>query len=145
MSDTNSALIDVAVTLTVSSHEAYQAWVDPLIAAQWWGGWPAGKAPEMTFEAHPGGNWRFAMAFDDQEQWVGGKVLSLDPGKQVVLDFAWEGAEEPMTPVTLSFRDLPEGGSTLTLHHDQSAGGNACADGWNWSLGCLREYFAART
>lgn len=142
MSD-KSAIIEVGFELPVSAARAYQAWTRAEEVRQWWGGWPADQAPEMTFEARPGGDWRFAMRFEQGTQWVSGQVTRLEPGSRLEFTFAWEGADFGPTPVVVSFGDLPGGASRIELSHDQSAGGIACAEGWSWSLEGLRDWLSA--
>ena len=136
----SEALIRVSVDVRGDVATVWHAWTDPAIVAQWWGGWAAGAAPEMVFEARIGGQWRFAMDFDGQVQWVGGHITQLERPGLLGLTFAWEGADAPATPLKVALSAGKPGYTKVELVHDQSLGGNACADGWNWSLACLRAF-----
>lgn len=137
-------VIRVSVELAASAERVFQAWTDPDQVRQWWGGWALDTAPDMLFEPRVGGTWRFAMAFDGRTSWVTGIVTELDPGRRLRFTFAWEGGEALPTPVLLEFQGLEGGGSRLRLTHDQSTGGSACAEGWNWSLGCLADHLGGQ-
>ena len=137
---TDNTLISMRRALPASAARAFAAWTDADVVRQWWGGWEAGTAPAMTSDLRVGGAWRFAMNFDGKTQWVSGTYLEVDEAaKRVVFDFTWEGGEQPKTPVTLVFVDQADGTCELQLDHDQSAGGNACEEGWGWSIGCLAD------
>lgn len=122
----------------------FEAWTRPELIARWWGGWPAGEAPEMVAEPQVGGRWRFAMCFDDGTVWMSGRYLELVPPERLSFSFAWDGQETPETPVTIHLDDLGDGRTRLTLLHDQSLGGNACVEGWNAQLGPLADFVAAQ-
>ena len=143
MSD-NSAIIEVQIDLPGTAEAAFLAWTNASEVQRWWGGWPDGEAPEMQFDAKPGGKWRFAMCLGEATQWVSGEVIDVDAPRTLRFSFAWEGDPAPETPVVLGFEDLPEGGARLTLKHDQSLGGNACEEGWSWSLNCLKDHLLAQ-
>lgn len=131
-------LIRVSLVVPASRSVVWQAWTDPQWVAQWWGGWPAGEAPAMTFEPEVGGSWRFAMKLEGGVQWVGGRVTQLEAPGLLGLTFAWEGSENPATPVKIALVEEGAGQTRVELVHDQSLGGNACAEGWSWSLACLK-------
>lgn len=137
------AQIHVAIEVQSDLDTVWSAWTDPAIVARWWGGWLPGKAPAMTFESELGGAWRFAMELESHVQWVGGHVTQLERPHQLGLTFAWEGADAPATPVKLAFSEPHPGRVRIELIHDQSLGGNACADGWSWSLACLKAHLEA--
>jgi len=143
MSDT-SDIIEVQLELPGGAEAAFHAWTNAEEVRKWWGGWPAGGAPEMRFDAEQGGAWRFAMCLGETTQWVFGEVTEVNAPHTLRFSFAWEGNPAPETPVVLGFEDLPEGGTRLTLTHDQSTGGKACVEGWSWSLNCLRDYLVAQ-
>ena len=132
------ALIRVSLVVPAGRAAVWEAWTDARLAGQWWGGWPVGEAPPMTFEAKVGGSWRFAMKLEGGVQWVGGRVTQLDAPGLLGLTFAWEGAGDPATPVKIALVEEAPDRTRVELVHDQSLGGNACAEGWGWSLGCLR-------
>lgn len=140
-------MIQVGTVVPGNLDSVWRAWTDPEQVARWWGGWPAGAAPAMDFQGIVGGRWRFAMALGDKTQWVGGHITELVAPHRLGLTFAWEGVEpeQPATPVTVELSEAGPGEVRVELVHDQSLGGNACADGWSWSLECLRAFLAAAT
>ena len=56
---------------------------------------------------------------------------------------AARGALRCSWTVKLAFSEPSPGRVRIELIHDQSLGGNACVEGWNWSLACLKGYLEA--
>ena len=140
MSEITTSILSVERTVAATAAQAFAAWTTPSLVKHWWGGWKPGTAPEMQIEAKVGAAWRFAMSFGEAVQWVSGEVTAVEVPGRLEYTFVWEGADDPASPVIVTFEDK-DGACEVKLVHDISAGGNACEEGWGWSLDCLVAFF----
>lgn len=87
----------------------WQAWVDPLQVAKWWG--PRGFTLTTTSrDVRPGGTWIFTMHGPDGVDYPN-KVLFLevDAYKRLVYDHGANDDQPPMFRVTVVFREVKDG------------------------------------
>lgn len=90
---------------------------------------------EMDFR--PGGAWRGCIVSDAYgENWMGGVYREIEPGRRIVMSFAWEdGRDQPglETLITVTFE--PRGGRTLQRFHQAPFASVESRDshvgGWN--------------
>jgi uncharacterized protein YndB with AHSA1/START domain len=118
----------------------FAAWIDPAQAAQWWG--PKGfTTVSNDMELRVGGAWRRCMRSPQgTEHRSRGVYREIVAPERLTFTFAWEQGGSPghgpETVVTLTFRDLGDGRTELTLHQapfqtvagrdDHRAGWSSC-------------------
>lgn len=118
------AVVRVERLIPARPGQVYRAWLDPELLARW-------MAPgTMTMvraevEEWPGGCYRIWQ--EDSGRDAGGleaELLELVPGERLVFRWGFVGPERTEGPVfdsrlTVTFGDGPEGGTLLTLVHEQ--------------------------
>jgi uncharacterized protein YndB with AHSA1/START domain len=97
----------------------FAAWIDPAQAAQWWG--PKGfTTVSNEMDVRVGGAWRRCMRSPQgTEHRSRGVYREIVAPERLAFTFAWEQGGSPghgpETVVTLTFRDLGDGRTELTL------------------------------
>ena len=110
----------------------FRAWTDPEALARWW--WPPRFRTTYEVDLRPGGRWRFRTVDlpDLGVLAVGGAFIEIQAPDRLIYTWAWEGAEEDETLVTVEFRD--RGAQTEVLvRHERFADGSMRdehAQGW---------------
>jgi len=112
--------------------DVFRAWTEPEALAPWW--WPPRFRTTYEVDLRPGGRWRFRTADlpDLGVLAVGGAFIEIHAPDRLIYTWAWEGAEEDETLVTVEFRD--RGAQTEVLvRHERFADGSVRdehAQGW---------------
>ncbi len=115
----------------------FDYWTTPDLLGKWW-------APLSELQPELGGTYHFS--WPEQDWHLRGKFTKFDRGK--ALGFTWKWDHEPgdVTRVTLLFHSTPNGGTSLTLHHEgysKSAVGKGTrdehAESWIFFLRKLQE------
>ena len=152
---TEHAVVRVERTIPAPPGQVYRAWLDPELLRRWM----APGSMTMThaeIEEWPGGYYRIWQ--EDAGREVGGfeaELLELVPGERLVFRWGFVGPERTEGPVfdsrlTVTFGDDGDGGTLLTLVHEQ-LGELAAAlplvaegvgPGWDAALGKLAAAFA---
>jgi uncharacterized protein YndB with AHSA1/START domain len=144
-------------TLAAPRELVFSAWTSPEHFVKWWG--PQGyTAPYCTIDLRPGGELHFCMRSPEGvDHWCKGVFVEIDePARLVYTDFfvdtkgerveaSYYGLGEgwPLeTLVTVTFDDVAEGKTELTLTH---AVGQAPADHRNGAQQGWSESFASRS
>ena len=87
----------------------FSAWVDPELVVQWLGP----KSSEIRIDqwnAHTGGNFRYASVQDGEEVAAFyGSFHEVRPSERLVQTFTWEGMPDGVALETLTFEDLGDG------------------------------------
>jgi uncharacterized protein YndB with AHSA1/START domain len=129
----------------------FAAWVDEEQAAQWWG--PKGFTSEScTMDVRVGGAWRRCMRSPEgTEHRSRGVYREIAAPERLVFTFAWEkgGApgHGPQTLVTLTFADIGNGRTELTLRQEAFetvAARDEHRVGWSGCLERFAEFLAQR-
>ena len=127
----------------------FAAWVDPAQAARWWG--PKGfTTVSAEMDVRVSGAWRRRMRSPEGTEHASrGIYREIAPPERLVFTFGWEqgGApgHGPETIVTLTFADLGDGQTELTLRQEgfaTVAGRDDHQRGWSGALDRLADYLA---
>jgi uncharacterized protein YndB with AHSA1/START domain len=111
-------------TLAASPHQVYRAWLDPQQLQSWLA--PGGlEVSRVELEERVGGHLR--IWHTDAGADVGGfdcEVLELVPDQRLVFRWGFVGPERTAGPsydslLTVTLSETPDGGTTLTLVHEQ--------------------------
>jgi len=125
----------------------FAAWVDQKQAAQWWG--PKGfSTVSNKMDVRIGGEWRRSMRSPEGALHRSrGVYREIVEPERLVFTFSWEqgGApgHGPETVVTLTFADLGNGRTELTLRQEVFETVSACNDhytGWSSCLDRFADY-----
>ncbi|MGA7490328.1 MAG: SRPBCC domain-containing protein [Xanthobacteraceae bacterium] len=124
--------------------KVYDAWIDPVKLARWWG--PA-QAETLSAEvdARVGGRYRIVFRTPDGEEHdVSGTYREVVPNEKLVFTWMWRTMPERQSLVTLALK--PDGDATLlTLLHEQfldEPARDRHRSGWTATLDKLERYFA---
>jgi uncharacterized protein YndB with AHSA1/START domain len=132
-------------------HLVFAAWTDPKQAAQWWG--PRGFTTVLNeMNVRVGGAWRRCMRSPEgAEHRSRGVYREIAAPERLVFTFAWEEGGSPghgpETVVTLTFVDLGDNRTELTLHQAlfaTVAGRDDHRQGWSSCLDRFAEYLRGR-
>ena len=126
----------------------FAAWIDPDQAAKWWG--PKGFAPvSCTMDVRVGGAWRRIMRSPDGLEYrVRGVYREIAAPERLVFTYAWENNPDQSgheTVVTLTFADLGDGRTELTLRQElfeTVAARDSHRGGWSGCLDRFAEHLA---
>jgi uncharacterized protein YndB with AHSA1/START domain len=101
----------------------FRNWTDPQQLRRWWG--PGGFAcPEATVDLRPGGTYRLVMQppGDGPIMSVTGTYREVRPPALLVYTWRWDSgpaASDHESLVTVSFDDLGDGRTEVTVRHDR--------------------------
>ena len=137
--------------LNAPREQVYGAWTDPRQAARWWA--PKGfTALACEMDVRPGGIWRREMRGPDGKLVVKhGLYREIVPPERLVFTYITEhtgSVIDPETLVTVTFADLGDGRTRLTLRHsafETEAARDAHRGGWTSALDRLTAFVAGRT
>ena len=146
MSDERTLVI--TRVLDAPRETVFAAWVDQHQAAQWWG--PKGfTSVSCAMDVRVGGVWRRVMrSSDGAECRARGVYREIAAPERLVFTYAWEANPEQTrheTLVTLTFADLGNRQTELTLRQEMFESVAACDDhhgGWTSCLEHFAEYLA---
>jgi len=98
----------------------FDCFTNPADVARWWG--PIGvRCPSAENDLRVGGRFRFAMRADDGsiDTAACGEYLVIERPSRLVFTWAWEGAPDPITRVSLTFTAIAANRTQLELVHDR--------------------------
>jgi uncharacterized protein YndB with AHSA1/START domain len=129
----------------------WNAWTDPEHVMRWWGP-RAYTSPAAKMDLRVGGTYVFCMRSEGgMDIWSGGVIREVVPMERLVMtdNFTDEDGNAvpastygmdldfPETVITVTFEDIGEGKTRMTMTHDGLPGGEHIEDaseGWNQSL-----------
>ncbi|HVD80559.1 MAG TPA: SRPBCC family protein [Propionibacteriaceae bacterium] len=107
--DPNLPTIRIIRDFDAPPDRVFSAWVDPELVVQWLGP----KSSEIRIDqwnAHTGGNFRYASVQDGEEVAAFyGSFHEVRPSERLVQTFTWEGMPDGVALETLTFEDLGDG------------------------------------
>lgn len=107
--DPNVPTIRIIRDFDAPRDRVFRAWVDPELVVQWLGP----KSSEMRIDewnAHTGGNYRYAAVQDGEEVAAFyGSFHEVRPSERLVQTFTWEGMPDGVSLETMTFEDLGDG------------------------------------
>jgi uncharacterized protein YndB with AHSA1/START domain len=119
--------------------KVYDAFTRPELIAKWWGP-DAGPVLHAEADARVGGRFRIRFqTLDGEQHEMSGAYRVTEPGRRLVWDMTWITFPERLSVVTLDLAAI-EGGTELTLHHDQlhdEEVRDSHVQGWNGMLAKL--------
>lgn len=131
-----TAALSMVRRFGASPSQVYAAWTQPDALARWWGPHHT-RVESAEVEARVGGRFRVVLVEDNGARHeVSGTYSEVEPGRKLVFSWAWAGAPERGSRVTVTFRPVPEG-TELTLVHDRFADADTSIRhrrGWTESL-----------
>jgi uncharacterized protein YndB with AHSA1/START domain len=136
--------------LAAPREQVYAAWTDPRQASRWWA--PKGFRPlACEMDVRPGGAWRREMRTPDGKLVVKhGLYREIVPPERLVFTYITEhtgGVIDPETLVTVTFADLGDGRTRLTLRHSAFETETARDDhrgGWTSALDRFTAFLAGQ-
>jgi uncharacterized protein YndB with AHSA1/START domain len=136
--------------LDAPRERVYAAWTDPRQAARWWA--PKGfTSLACEMDVRPGGIWRREIRTPDGKLVVKhGLYREIVPPERLVFTYITEhtgGVIDPETLVTVTFADLGDGRTRLTLHHsafETETARDAHRGGWTSALDRLPTFVAGQ-
>jgi uncharacterized protein YndB with AHSA1/START domain len=107
--------------IAASRERVFRSWTDPEQLCRWWG--PGGfTCPEAVVDLCPGGNYRLVMQPDHGPLMsVAGTYQRVEPPSLLVYTWRWDSgpaASEHESVVTVTFDDLGDGRTRVTVSHD---------------------------
>lgn len=107
--DPNVPTIRIIRDFDAPRDRVFRAWVDRELVARWLGP----KSSEMRIDqwnAHTGGNYRYAAVQDGEEVAAFyGSFHEVRPSERLVQTFTWEGMPDGVSLETMTFEDLGDG------------------------------------
>ena len=107
--DPNVPTIRIIRDFDAPRDRVFRAWVDRELVARWLGP----KSSEMRIDewnAHTGGNYRYAAVQDGEEAAAFyGSFHEVRPSERLVQTFTWEGMPDGVSLETMTFEDLGDG------------------------------------
>ncbi len=119
------AVVRLKRTIAAPPELVYRAWLEPDLVRRWLA--PAGlELARAAVEERVGGRYRIWQADADGED-VGGfecELLELVPARRIVFRWGFVGPERTDGPaydslLTITLSERPDGGTALTLVHEQ--------------------------
>jgi uncharacterized protein YndB with AHSA1/START domain len=90
----------------------WQAFTDPDLIKQWWGG--GGNLIVERMEVERGGHWRFVVEGPEGTDGFEGRYREVSPMERVVQTFEWDGMPGHVAVETATFTDLGDGRTKIT-------------------------------
>jgi uncharacterized protein YndB with AHSA1/START domain len=107
--DPNLPTIRIIRDFDAPRDKVFRAWVEPELVVRWLGP----KSSEMRIDqwnAHTGGNYRYAALQDGEEvATFYGSFHEVRPSERLVQTFTWEGMPDGVSLETMTFEDLGDG------------------------------------
>ena len=107
--DPNLPTIRIIRDFDAPPDRVFSAWVDPELVVQWLGP----KSSEIRIDqwnAHTGGNFRYASVQDGEEVAAFyGSFHEVRPSERLVQTFTWDGMPDGVSLETMTFEDLGDG------------------------------------
>ena len=120
----SSPVVRLERTIPAPPDQVYRAWLDPEVLRRWLA--PGGlEVSRLELEARVGGRLRVWHAEAGSQ--VGGfdcEIVELEPNRRLVFRWGFVGPDRTAGPVydsrlTITLREEAEGGTLLTLVHEQ--------------------------
>ncbi len=144
--------ITVVRTFAAAATDVFAAWTDPALLRQWLAPGPC-EVIEATFDARPGGQYRFVVRDPTGGKHVtSGEYQEVVPARRLVKTWVYEGAGAAVdrypTLLTVDFRPTGPNSTEITLRQDQlltvvDREGNR--EGWRQCFEKLQNVLTART
>lgn len=118
------AAVRVERTIPATPHQVYRAWLEPELLRRWMA--PGGlEVTRAEVDERPGGHFWIWQADGGAE--MGGfecDLLELVPDQRIVFRWGFVGPDRARGPsydslLTVTLREAPDGGTVLTLVHEQ--------------------------
>jgi uncharacterized protein YndB with AHSA1/START domain len=90
----------------------WQAFTEPDLIAQWWGG--GEKLAVERMEVERGGHWRFVVHGAESTDGFEGRYREVTPQERIVWTFEWDGMPGHVAVETATFTDLGDGRTKVT-------------------------------
>jgi uncharacterized protein YndB with AHSA1/START domain len=90
----------------------WQAFTDPDLVRQWWGG--GGNLVVERMDVERGGHWRFVVEGPEGTDGFEGRYREVTPMERVVQTFEWDGMPGHVAVETAEFTDLGDGRTKIT-------------------------------
>lgn len=87
------ALIRLNKFVQATPQRVYDAWLDPERLTQWWMPGEKHCCSLAEIDARVGGRYRIVMGEGDEAPTASGEYLELEPGRKIVMTWAWAHAE----------------------------------------------------
>jgi len=147
VADVGQGTIIATVVIHAPIERVFAALTVPEEVMRWWGSEDTYRTTSWEGELRVGGRWRAAgRGKDEQEFWVEGEYLELDPPRKLVQSWkpGWDGGNV----TTVIYRlDALDGATRVTVRHEGFAGrAQACEShrqGWERVLAWLGAYLGA--
>ena len=122
----------------INPADMFRHWVEPELLTLWW--------PQVA-EIEPSAGGAYHLAWPDMDWHLRGVYLAFDPGRKLAFTWKWEHEEHrPSRSVVVTFRELPSGGTLMTLGHgtygsapEDTDERNGHLEGWIYFLGRLEQ------
>jgi uncharacterized protein YndB with AHSA1/START domain len=153
--------LDIERTFDAPRELVFQAWSDPQHLARWWG--PRDyTTTDWKIDFRVGGKYVYCMRSEDGEQaiWATGVYREIVPPERIVCTDSFADENGNVVPashydmegdfalemiLTITFEELPGGGTKMTLEHAGLPAGDmqeGAGIGWNESFDKLVEALA---
>ena len=128
--------LSIEQEFNVPVERLFAAWVEPENIQKWFA--PGSMTvPEASADLKVGGEYRIVMEDDDGEQFiVGGVYEEIVPNERLAFTWKWEDGENT-TKVTVTFKDLGDQRSVLSLSHTEFVEQEHCDKHYEGWIGCL--------
>ena len=129
--------------VAASVDRVWHDFTDPTALAQWM--WPPRLETTAVVEPEPQGAWEIRSEVADLA--VIGRVLSLNPPRELRLSWRWEG-EEHTTDVGITFEPVADDATRVSVHHsgfESAEERESHVEGWSNCLQRLVHKYRAET
>jgi len=136
---TNSLELSITKVIPAAPQVVFDAWLDPKALARFMSPGEGITVPKAESDARVGGNFLVVMKAGEKELPHHGEYKTIDKYDRIVFTWLSAHASDDST-VTLSFKELGDGETELTLHHIGFPNQESCDNhtgGWNAIVGKL--------
>ncbi len=112
---TNSLELSITKLIPAPRQVVFDAWLDPKALARFMKPGEGITVPKAENDARVGGNFLIVMKAGDKELPHRGEYKTIDKYDRLV--FTWTSYATDSSTVTLSFKEVSESETELTLHH----------------------------
>jgi uncharacterized protein YndB with AHSA1/START domain len=134
--------VTVSEHIKASREKVFLVWTRPDLAGKWI--CPEGMTvKKFTSDVRPGGKWASVMSDGQDDFSTEGTYLEVIPNEKLVYTWDEEGPTNPITRVTVTFKEK-DGGTLVTVHHDRfmdEETADAHEGGWTSMLEALARAF----
>jgi uncharacterized protein YndB with AHSA1/START domain len=137
-------LLTIKQTFNAPRERVFRAWTVPDLLMQWFRAAPDFKTIIAEVDLRVGGRYRFGMQPPASEQMhiAVGEYRLIKPNERLVFTWAWEGAEDSPTLVTIDFFSIGDKTEVVLTHENfkSEADRDSHAEGWQGCLAALAEF-----